>query len=175
MIRQVMPMTTIRTIDPTLDLMLTREIDIPASAAWRGWTEPELIKQWFTPAPWKTVDCEIDLRPGGEFMTVFQSPAGDRFPNSGCFLEVLQDQRLTWTSALGPGFRPATASPGSPIFTATILFETLPDDRSRYTAIAMHQDEAGAQAHANMGFQQGWGAALEQLVALMKKVQSRPS
>jgi len=168
-------MTTTRTIDPTLDLVLTREIDIPASAAWRGWTEPALIKQWFTPAPWQTVGCEIDLRPGGEFMTVFQSPEGDQFPNNGCFLEVIKDQRLTWTSALGPGFRPVATSPGSPVFTATILFEALPDDRSRYTAIAMHQDEAGAKAHAAMGFHQGWGAALDQLVELMKKVQSRPS
>ena len=161
-------MTTTRTIDPRLDLMLTREIDIPASAAWRGWTEPGLIKQWFTPAPWTTVGCEIDLRPGGEFKTVFQSPEGDQFPNSGCFLEVLKDQRLTWTSALGRGFRPAAASPGSPVFTAMILFEALPGNRSRYTAIAMHEDEAGAKAHAAMGFHQGWGAALDQLVELMK-------
>ncbi|MCX7055543.1 MAG: SRPBCC family protein [Proteobacteria bacterium] len=168
-------MTTTRTIDPKLDLMLTREIDISASAAWRGWTEPELIKQWFTPAPWKTVGCKIDLRPGGEFMTVMQSPAGEHFPNSGCYLEVVKDARLTWTSALGPCFRPAPAFPDVPLFTATILFEALSDSRCRYTAIAMHLDEAGAQAHANMGFQQGWGAALEQLVALMKKVQSRPS
>ncbi len=163
-------MNTTRTIDPRLDLVLTREIDIPASAAWRAWTEPELIKQWFTPAPWKTVGCAIDLRPGGEFMTEFQSPDGERFPNRGCFLEVVQDQRLTWTSVLLPGFRPAAATQGSPAFTATILFDSLPGDRCRYTAIAIHQDEEGAKAHADMGFHQGWGAALDQLVELMTKV-----
>ncbi|HEY2939715.1 MAG TPA: SRPBCC domain-containing protein [Gaiellaceae bacterium] len=34
---------------------------------WMAWTQPEHLKKWFTPAPWTTVDCEIDLRPGGVF------------------------------------------------------------------------------------------------------------
>jgi hypothetical protein len=31
----------------------------------------------------------------------------------------------------------------------------------------MHADEDGYQRHADMGFAEGWGAALDQLVALM--------
>ena len=50
----------------------------------RAWTTPEHLKKWFTPAPWTTVDCEIDLRPGGIFRTVMRSPEGQEFPNVGC-------------------------------------------------------------------------------------------
>ena len=39
---------------------------------------------------------------------------------------------------------------------------------TKYTATAIHRDEAGAKAHAEMGFKEGWGAALDQLVALAK-------
>jgi len=34
---------------------------------WAAWTKPEYIKKWFAPAPWQTVECEIDLRPGAFF------------------------------------------------------------------------------------------------------------
>jgi uncharacterized protein YndB with AHSA1/START domain len=37
-----------------------------------------------------------------------------------------------------------------------------------YTATAIHRDEAGARAHAEMGFEHGWSAAFDQLVELAK-------
>lgn len=39
--------------------------------------------------PWKTVNCEIDLRVGGIFRTVMQSPEGQQFDNAGCYLEII--------------------------------------------------------------------------------------
>jgi hypothetical protein len=33
----------------------------------------------------------------------------------------------------------------------------------------MHQNEAAKAAHEAMGFEQGWGLALDQLVALMSQ------
>lgn len=70
------------------DLSFSRVIDVPKELVWRVWTEPELLKPWFCPLPWKTIDCEIDLRPGGIFRTTMQSPEGKEFPGTGCYLEV---------------------------------------------------------------------------------------
>jgi uncharacterized protein YndB with AHSA1/START domain len=39
---------------------------------------------------------------------------------------------------------------------------------TRYTAIAIHKDEAGRDRHAELGFHDGWGKALDQLVAVAK-------
>ena len=39
---------------------------------------------------------------------------------------------------------------------------------TKYTALAMHRDEAGRKQHEQMGFHDGWGTALDQLVAHMK-------
>jgi uncharacterized protein YndB with AHSA1/START domain len=33
----------------------------------------------------------------------------------------------------------------------------------------MHSEEAGRKLHEDMGFAEGWGTALDQLVAYMKK------
>ena len=63
---------------------------------------------WFCPKPWTTVECEIDLKPGGLFRTVMRTPEGkDMPPGIGCYLEVIENTRLSWTNALLPGFRPA--------------------------------------------------------------------
>lgn len=72
--------------NPELDLMLERVVDVPLERIWAAWTTPELLLPWFCPLPWKTVACEIDLRPGGRFHTVMKSPEGQTFPNDGCYL-----------------------------------------------------------------------------------------
>ena len=92
--------------DPELDLVLDREVDVAPELVWRAWTEPELITQWFTPKPWETPVAEVDLRPGGIFRTVMRAPDGEEYHNVGCYLEVVPNERLVWTGALGPGFRP---------------------------------------------------------------------
>jgi uncharacterized protein YndB with AHSA1/START domain len=74
------------TPDPTRDLVLERTLDVPPERVWAAWTQPELLKQWFTPAPWQTVDAEVELRPGGAFRTVMRSPEGEEFDNTGCIL-----------------------------------------------------------------------------------------
>jgi uncharacterized protein YndB with AHSA1/START domain len=155
---------TPHTIDPTLDLELVREVPVSAELVWKAWTTPELVVQWFTPKPYETPHCEIDLRPGGIFRTVMRSPEGEEFDGAGCYLDVVEHERLVWTSALGPGYRPQhDAMP----FTAILELTSTPSGGTRYRAIAMHQDPDGAKQHADMGFVDGWGAALDQLVALM--------
>jgi uncharacterized protein YndB with AHSA1/START domain len=159
---------------PTFDLHFVREIDVPREMVWRAWTEPELLMQWFCPLPWKTIDCEIDLRPGGIFRTTMQSPEGEQFPNSGCYLEIVPNKKLIWTNALTTGFRPSplSATCGSHsnefMFTAMIELADSPTG-TQYKATVMHADEAGCKIHADMGFEEGWGAALNQLVAMIKK------
>ena len=132
---------------------------------------PEHLKKWFTPAPWKTVHAEVDLQPGGRFHFVMQSPEGQDFPNTGCFLEVVKNERLTWTNALQPGYRPAVLGSGEMDFPFTAVVSMKKHGKgTKYTAMAIHRDEKATAVHAKMGFHDGWGKALDQLVALAKKM-----
>lgn len=153
-----------------------RIVDVPPHLVWRAWTEPELIKQWFCPLPWKTIDAEVDVRPGGIFRTTMQSPEGQAYPNTGCYLETVKNERIVWTNAMLPGFRPAP--PNVPcnndaqtefMFTAKVEMAPHGENGTRYRATVIHADEKGCQQHAAMGFEAGWGACLDQLVAMVKK------
>jgi uncharacterized protein YndB with AHSA1/START domain len=157
-------------IDPKLDLVLERVVDVSPELVWMAWTQPQHLKKWFTPAPWTTVDCEIDLRPGGVFRTVMRSPEGKDHPNLGCYLEIVPNRKLVWTDALEAGFRPSRQDPHLGFrFTAAVALEPQ-GTGTKYTAIVMHADAESRKKHDAMGFKDGWGTALEQLVEHMKAV-----
>ena len=117
----------------------------------------------FALRPWRTTDCEIDLRPGGRFRTVMAGPNGEQHDNTGCFLAVEHERLLVFTDALGPGYRPV----GGGFMTASVTLEPTAEG-TLYTALALHKDGVAKQQHEAMGFHQGWGTALDQLVALVQ-------
>jgi uncharacterized protein YndB with AHSA1/START domain len=155
-------MTTDST-ESTFELVLTRTVDVPRNAVWQAWTDPEQVVAWFAPKPWTTVNCQIDLRPGGIFSTTMRSPDGQDHGGDGCILEVVENERFAWTDALLPGYRPAEQA----FFTAII---ELADDGTgtRYTARALHRNGADRKSHEEMGFHAGWGQCLDQLVEHVK-------
>lgn len=160
--------------DPQRDLVFERVADVPPELVWEAWTTPEHLKAWFCPKPWGVSECEIDLRPGGMFRTVMLSPEGEKFPNLGCYLDVVPNRRLIWTDALHTGFRPSnTPSAGCPVpgfFTVIISLEPA-GSGTRYHALVLHRDEAGRKQHEEMGFHEGWSVAFDQLVAHCKAMQ----
>ena len=158
------------TPDPELDLVLERDIDVAPELVWEAWTKPEHIKKFFVPKPWSITECKIDLRPGGEFSSTMRSPEGDEYPNTGCYIEVIPNERLIWTSVLGPGFRPQSpeAPNTDPIpFTAIIELEAS-GSGTKYRATAIHGAAEVSKRHEEMGFHDGWGTVVTQMVEYIK-------
>jgi len=147
------------------ELILVRETDVPREKLFAGWTQPDLLVQWFTPKPWTTTACEIDLRVGGTCKTTMRSPEGEEFPNEGIYLEIVPNEKLVFTDGYRAGWEPNP----EPFFTAVITFEALPNSGTRYTARVMHWTKEACEKHAVMGFQEGWSKAFDQLVELCQK------
>ena len=151
------------------DLVLERIVDVSPELVFKAWTTPKHLMPWFCPKPYRTVECEIDLKPGGLFFVQMVDPEGNKLPSGpGCYLEIVPNRRLVWTSALGPGYRPNDPGAAPWFFTAILTFEPHGDGGCRYTATAMHTSREQAEAHEKMGFSQGWGKVLEQLVDYVK-------
>lgn len=155
--------------DPKLDLDMERVVDAPPHLIWAAWTRPKHLVHWFCPRPWRTTHAEIDLRPGGKFRTVMRGPEGQEFDNNGCYLDVVENQRLTWTSTMTAGYRPSAAPEHALHMTAMILIEPH-GAGSKYRAVVIHASEQDARKHADMGFPAGWDIALDQLLEHMGAV-----
>lgn len=147
--------------------MIERDIALPADRLWAGWTTPELLVQWFTPSPWVTTETEIDVRPGGVFRTVLPGPDGEVNSGEGCVVDVVTGRRLVWCSALGGGSRPVPGDEGFTL-TAVVGFDAH-EGGTHYRATVKHPTPADAAAHADMGVEVGWNAALDQLVELLSR------
>jgi uncharacterized protein YndB with AHSA1/START domain len=157
-----------------LDLVLERTLDAPVGLVWKALTEPEHLKRWFAPRPYEISDIELDLRPGGIFRIRMVGPDGFDTGHGapGCVLEVVEGEKLAWTSALGPGYRPAQAGEGCESFPMTAIM-TLADaggGKTQYKAVALHKDVADRDAHEKMGFHDGWGTTAGQLEELAKEL-----
>lgn len=142
------------------ELILTRVLNVPRHLVYRCWTEPELMKHWFTPAPWKTLRVTSDLRPGGASLVVMADPEGNEYPNPGQYLEVVPNERLVFTDAYTGNWQPSA----KPFFTGILTFEDQ-GGKTLYTAKARHWTKEDAESHAKMGFHEGWGKATDQLEA----------
>ena len=146
------------------ELVLTRLIDVPREKLWRCWTEPELIVQWFTPPPFKTVHAETDVRPGGSSYILMKGPEGQEMPNRGVYLEVAKNEKLVFTDAYTTAWEPS----GKPFFTGILTFEDAGAGKTKYTARVVHWTREDCEAHEKMGFHQGWSIATDQMTALAK-------
>ena len=145
------------------ELVLTRLIEAPREKLFRCWSEPELLKQWFCPPPWRVTHAEIDMRTGGESVVLMRGPNGEEAPNRGVYLEVAPNARIVFTDAFVKAWVPSEK--------AFMLGEITFDDeggRTRYCARVSHWSVEDKLAHEAMGFHEGWGIATDQLEALAK-------
>jgi uncharacterized protein YndB with AHSA1/START domain len=147
------------------ELILRRTVNVPAKNLYAGWTQPELLKQWFAPKPWTTPHAELDVRPGGSCLVTMRSPEGQDFPNPGVYLEVIPNKKLVITDAYVKAWEPSA----QPFITIILTFDDLGGGKTEYTACVRHWSVADRKKHEEMGFYPGWNQCMDQLVVLMSQ------
>lgn len=149
---------------PDLDLETSRLIRAPRARVWNAWADPDRLAQWWIPSPAICRVVQLDLHPGGAFVTEMSEDGGPFVPHlSACFLDVAWEERIIFTNALTGGWRPATNG----FVTAVITFRDHPDG-TEYSALALHKDRSERDRHVELGFHDGWATVAEQLAGLVE-------
>lgn len=154
------------TADGNKDLTVYRIIKAPRVAVWSAWKDPKQLERWWAPAPLVTISTKHEFHAGGGFGTIMRMEDGTEFKGEGCFLYVLENERIVWTSALQGGWRP---NKDEMPFSAIVTLEDHAEG-TKYTAIALHNNDEDRQKHADMGFIDGWGTCIDQLGKLAEQL-----
>ncbi len=80
------------------ELVLTRVLDAPRALVWQMWTDPKHLAQWWGPKGFTNPVCEVDLRPGGALVIHMRAPDGTLYPSRGVFHEIVEPERLVFTT-----------------------------------------------------------------------------
>lgn len=152
---------------PSRELRLTRLIPAPRRTLYRAWTEPDLLRRWFAPAPWTIPEAALDVRPGGSTLVVMRNPGGEVFPMRGVYLEIVPDRRLVFTDAYTRAWEPSA----KPFMTVVVSFED-EAEATLYDIRVLHWTEGDRRSHEDMGFYTGWGQCAEQLAALVGAIEA---
>jgi uncharacterized protein YndB with AHSA1/START domain len=149
------------------ELTIARFIKAPPAVVWKAWTTPAHLEKWWIPAPIECKVIKLDLRPGGAFETRMREGGGDFQPHvEGCFLEIVPEARLIFTTVLTEGWQPA-----EPWLALTAIITFAAEGAgTRYAARVLHKNAAESKKHETMGFYDGWGTAIDQLAAFTEKL-----
>lgn len=133
------------------ELVITRTFDAPARLVFRAWTEPELLRRWWTPKSFGItfVSCEVDARTGGTYRFVFRHPD---FPEPmaffGKYLEVTPPSRIVWTNEEGPDGALSTLTfEEKDGRTLAVLHELYPSEQALEESLASGAPNGAGEQH----------------------------
>jgi uncharacterized protein YndB with AHSA1/START domain len=160
------------------ELVITRIFDAPAELVFKVWTEPEHIKNWWGPKPFTAPRCEVDLRPGGEYVYVMRSPDGQEFPVQGTFKEIEKNKKLVytddmykqadfWKMMIGGKVGPDVDFPALQLI-VTVTFEDQ-GDKTKFTLTTRFVSNDLRDAMVGMQMAEGWTSSLEKLAEELTK------
>lgn len=148
------------------DIHIVRIINAPRETVWRCWAEEALLQEWFCPRPWKVSDADFKNTPGGRRNMVMNGPDGERVPMQGILLAIDPGKSMTFTDAYTEGFIPAADH----FMTGYVQLDDTPDGKTKMIWGARHPTREKAEQHLQMGFEQGWNAAADQLDELAQSL-----
>jgi uncharacterized protein YndB with AHSA1/START domain len=95
------PVTSSGTAKVTLptdeQILITREFDAPRHLVYRAWTEPELVRRWWSGQRGEVTSIDIELRVGGKWRYVMIGCEGAEVAFHGEYREIVPDERLVTT------------------------------------------------------------------------------
>jgi uncharacterized protein YndB with AHSA1/START domain len=158
-------------MNPDLDLTVARVIRAPRDAVWRAWTDPAQLERWWVPAPTVAHVEQLDVRPGGGFVTRMSDDGVEFVPHvDAVFLLVDEGERLVFTNAVDSAWRPADPAPVA--MTAEVTFGDHVDGTD-YRVVVRHRSPADRSRHEELGFFDGWGSVTEALADLAEQEAGR--
>ena len=140
------------------ELVLTRILDAPRELVFKAWTDPKHMAQWWGPKYFTNPVCELDVRPGGAILIHMRDPDGVDYPMKGTFQEVVEPERLVFTTS---AIEDDEANPQ--LESVTIVTFAEHDGKTKLTVQAVVTKAMPGAEGALAGMEEGWTQSLDKL------------
>lgn len=152
-------------------ILVSREFEAPLADVWRAYTEPELLDQWWGPAPWRAETKQMNFKPGGYWLYAMVGPEGEKHWARMDYMAIDHhksfDVQDSFSDENGVINNDLPVSKGKSTFTKTANGTSV-DFKLIYSTVEQ------LQTIVEMGFEQGITMCMDQLEALFKKNFIRP-
>ncbi len=151
---------------PVAELVITRLLDAPQALAFKVWTDPAHVAQWWGPRGFTNPVCELDPQPGGRIRIHMVGDDGTVIPVDGVVSELLAPERFVFVTTAFPD------SDGVPqIEVLNIVTFADESGKTRMTLRALVMRGTPDVAESLAGMEQGWNESLDKLEEELARVQ----
>jgi uncharacterized protein YndB with AHSA1/START domain len=81
------------------EIVITRVFDAPRTLVFKAWTDAKQVQQWWGPRGFTNPVCDWVPKPGRAIHVVMRGPNGVDYPMGGAFREIVEPERLVFTSS----------------------------------------------------------------------------
>ncbi|MET7822870.1 SRPBCC family protein [Micromonospora zamorensis] len=137
------------------EIVLSRLFEAPARLVFAAFTRPELLVRWYGARGWRLVECDVDLRVGGQWRFVSQGPEGARMVQAGVYRQIEPPHRLVSTELFDDQSYPGetlvghefTELAGRTTVTTTLRYATA---EGRETVLRYPMTRGGGQSYTRL-------------------------
>jgi uncharacterized protein YndB with AHSA1/START domain len=138
------------------EIVMTRSFDAPRKLVFDALTKPELLKRWFgVIGGWQLVECQVDLRVGGQYRYLWRGPNGEQMGMRGVFREVVPPERIVNTEKFDEAWYP-----GEAVGTVTLVEK---GGKTTLTTIVRYDSREAREAVLKSPMEQGAAAGYDVL------------
>ena len=155
-------------VSSSTEIAITRAFAAPRDLVFKIWTDPAYVALWWGLNGARNIVHQMDVRPGGRWRIDMLVASGTNYPNGGQFLEVVENERLTYTDEPSPDSPAWNGSPPNPTIN-TVDFE----NSGQGTLVRLtvrFSSESDMQRMTATGIEKGISQGLDRLSRLVDRI-----
>ncbi|MBF4518248.1 SRPBCC domain-containing protein [Flavobacterium sp. ANB] len=150
----------------TSTVNVKREFNESISNVWSAWTEPEILDQWWAPAPWKSRTKKMDFTEGGRRLYAMIGPEGEEHWALADFKSITPKTNFKYLDAFCD--KEGNLNTDFPRSDWDVSFSE--QNGSTFVDIAIkHENISDVEKILEMGFKEGFTIAMEGLDKIFAK------
>ncbi|PZX92706.1 ATPase [Flavobacterium aquariorum] len=104
---------------PDYEIVTTRIVNASINLAFKAWTDPNHLKNWWGPKGFTNTFNEFDLRPGGKWSFIMHGPDKGNYHNEVEFIKIDEPNLIFWKRH------------SKPLFKVLVTFEEISNDKTK--------------------------------------------